>query len=198
MNEENKNLLLAIKPEELPQVEIDPRSLAKVLVGAMKNLHHAKAHAKTRGEIRGGGRKPWRQKGTGRARAGSIRSPLWKGGGIIFGPQKERNWHVKINKQEKRLALYAILTKKSKAGRVFSLTLDKLPVKTKEALLLLKDLIGQGSILIVLDVEKPEEIRAFRNLPQVTVKRRGSLSPLEAAKYQFIVFEEKILERLKR
>ena len=106
----------------------------RALVRQMNNARQGTASAKTRAEVRGGGRKPWRQKGTGRARAGSIRSPLWKGGGVIFGP-KPRDFSVKMNRKERRLALNTALASRAADFVVVQDFGDQLPQpKTKELL----------------------------------------------------------------
>ena len=198
MNQEEKKNLTGLTPVQLSPASALPQQVAVLLTGYLKNLHQSKAHTKTRGEVRGGGRKPWRQKGTGRARAGSIRSPLWRGGGVIFGPLKERNLHVKINRKEAEKVRRAILAAKSQAGGIYALELPPALTKTKEAFLLLGEIIGKGSILVLLGKEQQKEARVFRNLPGVKVKRSGFVSPLEAARYKFLVIEKSILEQFKK
>src|SRR3990167_1910561 len=131
------------------------------------------AHAKDRGEVRGGGKKPWRQKGTGRARHGSIRSPLWPGGGVTHGPTKERNFSKKINKNVKKKALAAVLSRKLKEGEVIFLdALDFSAPKTKIAASTFRA-FGEsagfekfasrgGRTLILLAEPKKDTIRAIR------------------------------------
>jgi len=114
-------------------VEVKESVVHQVMVAQMANFRVAIAHTKTRGEVRGGGKKPWKQKGTGRARHGSIRSPLWVGGGVTFGPRKERNFAQKVNKKMKRKALFMCLTDKVNDNLFF--VLDKLNIqqgKTRE------------------------------------------------------------------
>ena len=114
-------------------VEIKDSVVHQIAVAQMANSRVAIAHTKTRGEVRGGGRKPWRQKGTGRARHGSTRSPLWVGGGVTFGPRKDRNFSQKVNKKMKRKALFMCLTDKVNSDLFF--VLDKFSIKegkTKE------------------------------------------------------------------
>jgi large subunit ribosomal protein L4 len=111
-------------PKEIFDVEINPDLIHQVVVAQTANRRRVIAHTKGRGEVRGGGKKPWRQKGTGRARHGSIRSPLWKGGGVTFGPTKERTFKKEINKKMKRKALFMVLTAKAKNNLL--LVLDKI------------------------------------------------------------------------
>jgi large subunit ribosomal protein L4 len=195
---ENFQSLVAVSPDELPVVVTSEKLLAHVLVGNLKNLHQSKAQVKSRGEVQGGGRKPWRQKGTGRARVGSRRTPLWRGGGVIFGPSTAHNLHIKVNKQESQKALRAIVADKSRKNEVFAIKLEKTLVKTKEALLILGELLGRGSILVVLDGKNKTSARAFKNLSQVTVVTSGSLSPLLAAQYRFLVLGPEALNKIKR
>src|SRR3989344_7199784 len=92
---------LDLNPKIFELENINPNLIHEVVVGIRSSQRGSIAHSKTRGEVRGGGKKPWQQKGTGRARVGSIRSPLWRGGGITFGPTSKRNWDLKINKKTK-------------------------------------------------------------------------------------------------
>src|SRR5256885_10844141 len=125
---------------------------------------------KTRGKVRGGGAKPWRQKGTGRARAGSSRSPVWTGGGVVFGPQPH-GYTFKVNRKERRAALRSALSVHAERGTIHAI--DPKPfvdaVSTKNAATLLGELLGKGSILIVLTDEHERAALSFRNLPRVSV-----------------------------
>src|SRR6056297_1740846 len=124
----------------------------EVVVGMQANARETTAHTKDRSEKRGGGKKPWRQKGTGRARHGSRRSPIWSGGGVTFGPRNERNYKKKINKKERRKALFMTLS--AKASGDFLIVLDKLEVKkpkTKELSFLNNLPCKEESVLIAMD-----------------------------------------------
>ena len=129
------------------------------------------ASTKTRGNVRGGGAKPWRQKGTGRARAGSSRSPIWTGGGVIFGPQP-RHYTFKVNRKERRAAMRSALSVHAERGSLA--VLDVAPFaetpSTKKAAALLADWSGGGSVLIVLTEDQATIARSFRNLPRVAVR----------------------------
>lgn len=128
------------------------------------------ASSKTRGEVRGGGAKPWRQKGTGRARAGSSRSPIWTGGGVIFGP-RPRSFTFKVNRKERRAALRSALS--VHAGRDSLAILDPAPFadtpSAKAAAALLAGWAGERSVLVVLTEEQVGVARSFRNLERVSV-----------------------------
>ncbi|MFA6254934.1 MAG: 50S ribosomal protein L4 [Patescibacteria group bacterium] len=122
-------------------LEIKPELIQQAVVSQQANQRQNLAHTKGRGEIRGGGRKPWRQKGTGRARHGSIRSPLWRGGGITFGPTKDQNYSLKINKKAKRKAILMSLSDKANNQKI--ILLDKLELeeaKTKKFFKILQNL----------------------------------------------------------
>jgi large subunit ribosomal protein L4 len=129
------------------------------------------ASTKTRGLVSGGGAKPWRQKGTGRARAGSSRSPIWTGGGVIFGPQP-RHYTFKVNRKERRAAMRSALSVHAERGSLA--VLDVAPFaetpSTKKAAALLADWSGGGSVLIVLTEDQATIARSFRNLPRVAVR----------------------------
>ncbi len=127
------------------------------------------ASTKTRGLVRGGGAKPWRQKGTGRARAGSSRSPIWTGGGTIFGPQP-RHYTFKVNRKERRAALRSALSVHAERGSLAVLDVAAFETpSTKQAAALLSDWSGGGSVLVLLTEDQALVARSFRNLQRVTV-----------------------------
>src|SRR3989338_10724782 len=143
----------------------------ELVVSMMMNKRNVVAGTKTRGEVRGGGKKPWQQKGTGRARVGSIRSPLWRGGGITFGPTSKRNWDLKINKKTKILALFSVLTNKSRSGQIVVVdNLNLTQPKTRELAAKLKDLrarfpaLGRKQTLVITPGQN-DLVRAAKNLP---------------------------------
>src|ERR1035437_5455453 len=122
-----------------------------VMVAMRSNERDPIAHTKTRGEVRGGGKKPWKQKGTGRARHGSTRSPIWVGGGIAHGPRNDKNFDRKINKKMKAKALFTILSKKFKDGEVLFVNEIKMSEpKTKNGLAVLKNLSGVSGFKYLL------------------------------------------------
>lgn len=134
------------------------------------------ASTKTRSEVRGGGTKPWRQKGTGRARAGSIRSPLWRGGGVIFGP-KPRDYSYNLPKKMRQLALKVVLSDKAKAGKIKVVPKIELSEpKTKEMIKVLKNLKIEGKGLIVLDKIEERVIRAGRNIKDVKLVQHKDIN----------------------
>ncbi len=167
----------------------------QVVTGMQANARLGRAQTKDRGEVRGGGRKPWRQKGTGRARHGSIRSPLWRGGGVTHGPRTERLYGQKINKKMKRQALDVVLSAKLRDGDILFLKNLKLSApKTREAAAVLKNLgRGQGRRTIIAIPDKDDSVRrSFRNLPAVAVEEVRNLNPLGLLRYRYLVVVDPI------
>ena len=162
-------------------VQISTDLVHQAVVAQLANSRQVLAHTKTRGEVRGGGRKPWKQKGTGRARHGSIRSPLWKGGGVTFGPTKDRNFTKDINKKMKRKALMMTLSNKVSTDSLRLLeSFDFAEAKTKKMFEVFKTLeLADKKILVVLP-EQNDAIRlAARNLPNVKVLLADSLNVVD-------------------
>jgi len=166
---------------------------------AMANKRQVLASTKTREEVSGGGRKPWRQKGTGRARHGSIRSPLWKGGGVTFGPTKERNFKLKINKKMARKAFLTALSTKAKDSEL--LVLDDLKLstpKTKEMAKIMKNFPQVKNSLLVL-AEKNENLkRISRNLLNLNIANIDNLNILNILKYKYLIFTKDGIEYLNK
>ncbi len=191
-------------PEQLFGVVFNADLVHQVVVSQMANSRSVIAHTKGRGEVRGGGKKPWRQKGTGRARHASIRSPIWKGGGVAFGPTKERIFTQKINKKMKRSALAMILSAKFKDKEILfvdNMSLSK--PKTKEASRVLKALstrfIGDvkskkgPSLILILPAKNQMIERAFSNIPRtevISAQNMNARSLLEAK--QLILTKESL------
>ncbi|HDQ22563.1 MAG TPA: 50S ribosomal protein L4 [Candidatus Uhrbacteria bacterium] len=186
-------------------VEIKPELIHQVVEAQQANARLKLAHAKTRAEVRGGGKKPWRQKGTGRARHGSIRSPLWIGGGATFGPSKERIFAKKINKKMKRKALFMVLSDKVKENNFIALDKFNLAgIKTKDLVNILKKLPfeKQESILIVLPEKIEAIIKSAVNLPKVKTILADSLNVVDILKYNYLLIDKvgikKIVETYKK
>lgn len=159
--------------------EVKPRKgllhLASVIQAA--NGRQVLAHTKTRAEVRGGGKKPWKQKGTGRARHGSTRSPIWIGGGVTFGPRKDRNFEAKINKKAKRKALFMGLSDKAANGKIMLLdVLQMEKPETKRVALLLKKLGAVSSVMIVLPKGDEAIVRSVRNMKNASTIGAESLN----------------------
>lgn len=169
----------------------------QVVLAQLANKRHPWAHARDRSEVRGGGRKPWRQKGTGRARHGSTRSPLWVGGGKAHGPRNERDYSQKVNAKMKRAALAAVLSRKFKDGEMkFFDTLEMTEPKTKAAASKLKAFfpakrVAKYDVLFVPETENKNILRAARNLPKVKVLAPGSLNAYDILNYKNIFMDQK-------
>ena len=154
------------------------------------------AKAKTRSEVSGGGRKPWKQKGTGRARAGSSRSPLWRGGGIVFGPTP-RDYTFKINKKERTIALKSALTEIAKEKAL--VVVDKIELaslKTSEAKNLIKSLNLAGNILFVTNDDNENLFMACRNLGYTNVLLVDEINVLDLVYADYVVIEEAAVKTL--
>ena len=171
----------------------------QAVIVALANQRQVLAATKDRSQVRGGGKKPWRQKGTGRARHGSIRSPLWRHGGITFGPTKERNFKLKINKKMARKAFLIVLSSKVKDGEL--IVLDELKVavpKTKEMAKIMANFPKVKNGLLVL-TEKNEDVkRAARNLPNLDIININNLNILDILKYQYLIFTKDGIEYLNK
>ena len=169
-------------------IDINPEVVQQAVRTQLANKRKPIAHAKGRSEVRGGGRKPWRQKGTGRARHGSIRSPLWKGGGVTFGPSKDNNFGLKMNKKAKRKALLMCLTDKVQNKKFIVVEELKLSgIKTKDIAQLLSKLPVEKKILTVLSKVDQIVIKSARNIPKVTTINADSLNVVALLKHEYVV-----------
>ena len=169
----------------------------QVVTAQLAKVRGGNASTKTRSEVRGGGRKPWRQKGTGRARHGSIRSPLWVGGGITFGP-KPRSYEKKVNKKMKRIAVKSVLSDKLNRDSIMILDEFKLDeIKTKKMASLLEDLdLKDKKVLIVLP-EKDENIYlSARNLPHVKTLVLDALNTYDLLNNEVILMSEEAVRKI--
>lgn len=158
----------------------------------MFNARWPWAHVKTRGEVRGGGRKPWRQKGTGRARQGSIRSPQWRGGGVVFGPRNTINWKLKMPKKMRRKALLMLLSEKVKENniKVISNFNDLNQIKTKLALDILKNLnVYNDKVLIVLNNKNINVEKSFANISNVKTLLVNYINPKDLMHYKMLLID---------
>ena len=157
--------------------------LHQVITSQMSNKRQVLAHTKGRGEVRGGGKKPWKQKGTGRARHGSIRSPIWRSGGVTGGPTKEKNFKKDINKKMMQKALKVALSSKARDGQLFildSLIIEK--PKTKEMDMVMKKfatILGRlNNVLLVTPTDALVLYKSARNLPYLDTIEARNLNPL--------------------
>lgn len=186
-------------PKEIFDLELNNDLVHQVVVSMMSNKRQVLAHTKGRGEVSGGGKKPWKQKGTGRARHGSSRSPIWRGGGITFGPTKERNFDKKINAKAKRQALFQILSQKKRDGEIiFVDKMDLKEAKTKDAKNILENLSKvkgfemllkkkNNSALVVNSQVNQNSIRAFANFANIKTEETRKINPLDLLNYKYLV-----------
>ncbi len=182
----------------LPVFEGDKglQAVKEVIVAHRANARLGTHSTKKRGEVSGGGKKPWRQKGTGRARAGSNRSPLWSGGGVVFGP-KPRDYSKKINAKVKALAFSRALFDRASAGEIDVIehfAID--PVKTKVVNQLVGRIAPAGKILLVDDPFTAETLRAARNHKRISLQEAAKLNTLDLAQYKKIIVSLKALEKI--
>ena len=182
-----------------------PELVKQVLLAIQANRRRPWAHAKDRSEVRGGGRKPWRQKGTGRARHGSTRSPLWIGGGKAHGPRNERDYTQKVNKKMRQSALASVLSRKFKDDevRIFDAFATAEP-KTKalfatmSALLSLPKRVKRIDAIIVPGKEDKNTFRAARNLTKAKAVRAESLSVEDLMSYKHLFIDKSAIEAMTR
>ncbi len=179
------------------EANVNVSVMHQVVVAGMAARRRGTQSTQTRAEVSGGGRKPWRQKGTGRARAGSNRSPLWVGGGVAHGP-KPRDYDQRVPKKMKRLALRSALTDQAREERIVVLEgLSFEEPSTKEALEVLESISVEGLVLLVL--AQPDRVveRSFRNIREVKVAYPGNLSTYEVLNADWLVFDKGALEAVK-
>ena len=189
-------------PEAVFAVRWNPDLVHEVVVGMQGNARAGTAHTKDRSEVAGGGKKPWRQKGTGRARHGSRRSPIWTGGGVTFGPRNTTDHTVKLNRKAKAKALASVLSKKQADGEIlFVDSLKRDEPKTKEAKAALTAIAAGAEVaelaqkrknaaLIVLPARDIAVEKSFRNFGNVEVAQAKDINPVDLLTYKFVVITE--------
>ena len=167
-------------------VEVNEHLVHMAVLQQLANNRQGTQKAKTRSEVRGGGRKPWRQKGTGHARQGSIRAPQWKGGGVVFAPVP-RDYSFKLNKKEKRAALKSVLTSRVQENKfivVDELKMDEIKTKTFKGVL---DNLNAEKALVVLNDMDANVIASAKNIPTVKTTQTNELNVFDALKYDTVV-----------
>lgn len=182
-------------PDELFGGEVNVSLMHQVVTAQLAAARSGTSSTKTRADVRGGGAKPWRQKGTGRARHGSSRSPIWRGGGVVFGPHP-RSYKKRLPKKMRKAALRSALASKVADGRVF--VLDGFSeAKTKAAAAALKGADIDGRTLVVLQGGSDTDVsidRAFRNLPRVAFSMHGALSTYDVLVADAVIFSSGAIE----
>ena len=198
-NQEGKESGQALLPKEIFDVKFNSDLVHQVAVSQAANRRRVIAHTKGRGDVRGGGKKPWRQKGTGRARHGSRRSPIWKGGGVTFGPTKERVFKKDIPKKMRRKALFMVLGAKVKDKEL--LLIDQLDVKTPKAKFMeqiLKKLPCKDStVLIALPAYDKNAILAARNLTGAETIQAKDLNVLDLLSFKYLLVPKEAIKVIK-
>ncbi len=176
-------------------VKARPHLMHQTVVMQLRNRRAGTAATKSKGFVRGGGKKPWRQKGTGRARSGSIRSPIWVGGGTIFGPQP-RDYSFRMPRKARRAALLSALSQKKADGKI--IVVDKLELEEAKTKLLAQALsqlnVGSG-LIVVSDTDEKIE-RAARNLPKIKVLRVEGLNVYDLLRYEHLILMQGALKLL--
>lgn len=177
----------------------NPDLVHQVVLAYQANMRAGSAHTKDRSEVSGGGKKPWKQKGTGRARHGSSRSPIWVGGGITHGPRNERDWSQKINYKMRLGALATLLSRKLHDGQILSIGESFSATKTRDAQLFLMSLSAVDGFKTLMTKSNPNNIlvigegmsdsvrRALRNIPCVSVVSATRVNPLQVAQSRYII-----------
>ena len=183
--------------DEMFGIEPNLAVLHQVVTAQLAARRSGSANTKTRAEVRGGGAKPYRQKGTGRARQGSIRAPQFTGGGVVHGP-KPRSFRKKVNKKMNRLALCSALSDRAQSERVVVVDEWRFEVpKTKEALLALENLSLDGKVMMVVSGDDNTAIRSFRNLPSVQIVEAEELNAYDILCSDWLVFTTETLRGAK-
>lgn len=174
--------------------EIDANLVHTAVVTQLANARKSTAHTQWRGEVSGGGKKPWKQKGTGRARAGSSRSPLWKGGGVTFGPRSTRNYSLKMNKPAFRKAIFTVLTDKLNGNKLAVIDKIENVTKTKDLAAQLKNLAAKAGLdkkfVLVVAKHDAQLERAARNLANTKVIVATQLNVVDLMKHDVIVTKD--------
>lgn len=177
-------------------IEVNEHAVYEAVKNHLANRRQGTQSARTRSEVRGGGRKPWRQKGTGRARQGSIRSPQWRGGGIVFAP-KPRDYSYKIPKKVKKLAMRSVLTSKLRDNELIVVdTIGFDAIGTKHAAKALAALGAQKKALILLDAVDDTVIKSFRNIPYVHTAQAANTHVYEILRHDSLIVTKEAIAKL--
>lgn len=181
--------------DEIFGVEINEHLVHKAVVAQLANKRQGTQKARTRSEVSGGGRKPWRQKGTGHARQGSIRAPQWKGGGVVFAPVP-RDYSQKMNKKERRIALLSALSSRVADNKIFvveDLKLDE--IKTKKFAEVLKNLKVDKALVVIEEGNKNVQLSA-RNIPNVKTAGANTINVYDILKYNTLVLSKEVVAKI--
>ncbi|MBX4200524.1 50S ribosomal protein L4 [Candidatus Parcubacteria bacterium] len=187
-------------PKEIFEVPMNADLVHQVLISQTANMRQVGAHTQTRGEVRGGGRKPWRQKGTGRARHGSTRSPIWKGGGVSGGPRNDKNYSKTVPSKMKRKALFMVLSEKAKNNLL--VVMDSMEIakpKTKEIAAAMNKLpIKANSRLVAYNSKDKNMFLAARNIKKTGVSEARNLNVVDLLNYKYLLISKEGIQELEK
>ena len=176
-------------------VEVNEHLVHMAVVNQLANKRQRTQSAKTRSEVSGGGKKPWRQKGTGHARQGSTRAPQWTGGGTVFAP-KPRDYSFKMNKKEKRIALFSALSSKVAENKIIVVDEFKLDeIKTKKFVEVMNNLKANKA-LVVVEEDNKNVVLSGRNVPTVKVEANNEINTYDVVKYDTLVVTKAAVEKI--
>lgn len=200
-NQEGKTTAEKIKlPAGIFEVPFNADLVHQVMISQTANARQVSAHTKNRGEVRGGGRKPWRQKGTGRARAGSTRGPIWKGGGVSGGPRNDKNYERVIPQKMRRKALFMVLSEKAKNNLL--VVLDNMNMelaKTKAMAAMIKKLpVADNSRLLAYDNGDKKVFLAARNIAKTGVLETRNLNVADLLDYKYVVVSKDGIKEIEK
>jgi large subunit ribosomal protein L4 len=201
-NQKGKSVGTLNVPESIFGLPWNADLVHQVVTAMQANARTPVAHTKFRGEVRGGGKKPWKQKGTGRARHGSSRSPIWKGGGVTHGPRNDKSYEQKINKKMRIAALYTVLSEKLRKGQIlFVEELALKDIKTKDAVAVIKDLSAISGFEKIVGGRKPNTYitvpakgdtlkKSFANIPTVQIDEVRNINPVDLLAHRYIIIAQ--------
>ena len=178
-----------VLPKEIFDVAMNADLVHQVLISQTANKRQVSAHTQTRGEVRGGGKKPWRQKGTGRARHGSTRSPIWKGGGVSGGPRNDKNYTKSVPAKMRRKALCMVLSEKAKNNLLVVLDdMETKTQKTKEMAMIMKNLPIKANSRLVVSLNNDKKVNlAARNIAKTGVSEARNLNVVDLLNYKYVL-----------
>ena len=201
-NQKGKSVGKLALPETIFGVKWNGDLVHQVVTAMQANARTPVAHTKDRSDVRGGGRKPWKQKGTGRARHGSSRSPIWKGGGVTHGPRNEKNYEQKINKKMRIKALFTVLSEKLRKGQIlFVEELSLKDIKTKDAVAIVKNLSAVPGFEKIVGGKKPNVYitcpaksdalkKSFANIKTVEIDEIKNVNPVDLLNFRYIIISQ--------
>lgn len=197
-NQEGKEVSTIELADTVFGVAMNEALVYQVYVVQEANARLPWAHTKNRGDVRGGGKKPWKQKGTGRARHGSIRSPIWKGGGVTFGPRNERSYTRKVNDKMKQKAVTMCLSEKLGAQQLIVIDNVQTTGKTKEFATMRRQLPVKGGTLVIVETLDQNTSRAVRNIKDCVVERAQNVNVSDLLHNQSVIVTKGAVEALQK